>query len=298
MWEIKLCGVTTVTTPDGRVVSGELGGVKPRQILEILALSPGTPVPKEHLADLLWEGHPPPSYLGTLESYVCVLRKSLGLGRGRGSLLATVNRGYVLHPGEVRVDLARFRDVLRAAEASTGPGADLRQIDRAVALVGGELLADETYATWAIRERERFQRELVTLASLGAERALAQDQHELAVRLARTAVGSDVLAEGAWRMLMRSSYAAGRPAEALRAFSELRHHLAVELGADPCAETTDLYLEILRAGDGTHPGETTDGREEVRILMGLLRQAVASIPGLEQPRGFRSLVQVAADLVA
>ena len=53
----------------GHRVSRTLGGVKPRQILAILALAAGRPVSKEHLADLLWDGEPPKGYRGTLESY-------------------------------------------------------------------------------------------------------------------------------------------------------------------------------------------------------------------------------------
>ena len=60
MLEIRLFGATTASTAQG-TVGVDLGGVKPRQILEILAVSAGAPVPKDHLADLLWDGRPPRS---------------------------------------------------------------------------------------------------------------------------------------------------------------------------------------------------------------------------------------------
>src|SRR4051794_29501900 len=83
MMYVKLFGSPTVVTDHGSVSVTDLGGVKPRQILEILALSAGSPVPKDRLAELLWDGQPPKSYVATLEGYVCVLRRRLGQGRGR-----------------------------------------------------------------------------------------------------------------------------------------------------------------------------------------------------------------------
>ena len=98
MLQIRLFGPTVVLTDGDNSQVSDLGGVKPRQILEILAANPGAPVTKDRLADLLWDGEPPKSYVGTLESYVCVLRRRLGLGPGRTSPLATTSNGYLLDP--------------------------------------------------------------------------------------------------------------------------------------------------------------------------------------------------------
>lgn len=298
MLEIKLFGATAVTSPNGTVLATELGGVKPRQILQILALSTGTPVPKDHLADLLWDGHPPRSYLGTLESYICVLRRSLGLGRGRGSILATVMRGYVLDPEAVSVDLLNFRSLARPTGAGlTGAAEELGRFEQALALVSGELLADETYGTWAVAERDVFRRELVTVASAAAAHALELGEHEVGLRRARQAIAADPLAEEAWCLLMRTLLASGRTTEALRAYLQLRGHLAGELGVDPSPESRGLYLQLLHADD-SRSGGGGDVREEVRVLMGLLRQAVAFIPGLDESRSNRALARVAAELGA
>jgi DNA-binding SARP family transcriptional activator len=107
-----------------------------------------------------------------------------------------------------------------------------------------------------------------------------------------------MLAEGAWRLLMRALWAAGRPSEALRAYFELRDHLAGELGADPSRETSALYMQILQDDEGERRVGRLDAREEVKMLMSLLRQAVASIPGLEEPRSNRALAEMAAQLAA
>ena len=94
----------------GHRVSRTLCGVKPRQILAILALAAGRPVSKEHLADLLWDGEPPKGYRGTLESYVCLVRRALRDASGRDDAIVTVTHGYLLDPAVVTVDLRAFRE--------------------------------------------------------------------------------------------------------------------------------------------------------------------------------------------
>ena len=294
MLEIRLFGGTTVRTGDVVVGPDELGGVKPRQVLEILALSPGTPVSKARLAELLWDGEPPRSWTGTLESYVCVLRRALRLNGGRGSAVATASRGYVLDADAVWVDLAEFR-ALRAVR-SDDPATALVDLERALALGSGDLFPDEAYATWAAHERGVHLAQLVATATLAAQHALALNDTTAAVRLARFAVARDQLAEDAWRMLMKALAAGGCRSEALRAYFDLRDVLATELGADPDAATQELYLSLLRE-DASHPSSPpVDGRAEVRMLLSLLREAVAAIPGLQVPRNDRDMVELAANL--
>src|SRR5438270_1488689 len=119
---IRLFGPTAVEI-DGEVLPAVAVGRRPRQILEILALSAGVPVGKDRLADLLWEGDPPASYPGTLESYICLLRRSLGLGSGRASALATTSNGYLLDPVGVEVDLLTFRRLVASAAGSPAAAA-------------------------------------------------------------------------------------------------------------------------------------------------------------------------------
>ena len=293
MMEIRLFGAMSVETPAGTLSASELGGVKPRQILEILAISPGIPVPKHQMADLIWDGCPPRSYVSTLESYMCALRRKLGLERGRASAIRTTNHGYVLDPALASTDLHDFRALLQAA-SSADPRTALSSLESAIGLVTGELLVSEPYARWANQERAVVQNELVGAATLAARHAVSLGEPDTAVRMARTAVSVDALAEEAWRLLMRALWASGRRSEALRAYAELRDTLGDELGADPAVETQALYLEILRDEPVMTDGPRPDGRDEARMLMDLLRRAVESIPGLEVPRTDRALAEIAA----
>ena len=155
MLEIDLFGGTRARV-DG-VDVGPLSG-KQRQILAILALEVGTPVAKGGSADLLWEGSPPGSYVGTLDSYLCVLRRRLALGAGRGSLLATTQAGFMLaDDASVQIDLARFRRLARQAADATSHEV-VALAEQALAIAQGDLVADAPYADWAVRVRDAFRR--------------------------------------------------------------------------------------------------------------------------------------------
>lgn len=294
---IRVMGVTGVSSVQGDLGPGIFGGIKPRQILEILAVSAGTPVPKEKLADLVWDGRPPKSYLATLESYVCVLRRGLRKAGADAGAIRTVPQGYVLDPVRLPVDLVEFRELLQAARRERGDATRaLALTSRALGMVTGTLLASESYAPWAAAERSRFAHDLHEAAVRAAEAAATLGDWDEAAHRADQALLLDRLDESAWRVLMRAHWGAGRRSEALRVFFELRSLLAEELGTDPSPETGELYLALLRSDDGA--GGIVDAKEELRALIGLMRRAVAGVPGVQVPGEDRALVSMAVDLVS
>jgi len=284
MIHVTLFGSTTVVDGACSTPVSDLGGVKPRQILEILALSPGTPVTKDRLADLLWEGAPPKSFVGTLESYVCVLRRKLGLDPGRRSPLATTSNGYLLDPAAVVVDLAEFRR-LTALAAKARPAEGLRLAQRAVDLLSGELLANETYPAWACSERKVFKQDAVEACGRAALNALAVADFDAAVQMARLAIGFDPLAEDAWQHLMSALSASGRGSQAIRAYFDLRKVMVAELGIEPGQVTRSMYLEILCEGPVQTSGQSPAQREgaDLNERLSVLRQAIEAVTGVRLP---------------
>src|SRR3712207_2096610 len=251
MMYLTLFGVTTVLSEDQPVGITEFGGGKPREILEILAVAGGAPVAKDRLAELLWDGTPPKSWVATLEIYISVLRRRLGCAPGRKSEIATTTNGYRLDLSRVSVDLVRFRTM--AAEAGRLPVREsLCLVDEALALASGELLASEPTADWAQREKDLFRSDLVRMAGLGAARALEIGDLEAAGRYATIATEYDAIDEVGWQQLMEARWRGGRRSDALRAYAELRTVLAAELGVEPCVQSRDLYMRILR--DESTPG--------------------------------------------
>ncbi len=297
MMRVRIFGQTVVEIDGVSFAAQDLGGVKPRQILEILACELGSPVAKDRLADLLWSGEPPASYVGTLESYVCVLRRQLGLVGARRAALATTSSGYVLDSTMVSVDL---EDYLRtSARASRATGAEALDLAvEAITLLDGQLLASEAYADWAVRARQSFQQENAGLCIRAAQLATTVGDHMSAVAFARRAVSIDSLSEDASQQLMRALWFAGRRSQALRVYADLRQTLLEELGDDPGGETHELYLAILREGEAASAGDPRESRAEVRTLLRLLRQAIDELPGVHAPASDARLSEVAVRALA
>jgi DNA-binding SARP family transcriptional activator len=297
MMRVRIFGQTAVEIDGASYATQDMGGVKPRQILEILACELGSPVAKDRLADLLWSGEPPASYVGTLESYVCVLRRQLGLAGARRAALATTSSGYLLDPSMVSVDLQDYLATSMRASRATGVEA-LDLAVEAVTLLDGQLLASEPYADWAVRARQSFQQENAGLCVRAAQLATASGDHMSAVAFARRAVTVDPLSEDAGQQLMRALWFAGRRSHALRVYADLRQSLLEELGDDPGAETHELYLAILREGETAAPADPRESRAEVRTLLRLLRQAIDDLPGVRAPANDARLSEVAVRALA
>jgi DNA-binding SARP family transcriptional activator len=281
--QVKLFGATSVVLPDGTVVS-DLGGIKPRQVLEILALSAGTPVSKDRLVELLWGDTPPRTYTATLESYISLLRRRMGVARGRGSALATTSNGYLLDLDQVDVDLATFRRL-----APTRPA-------HAVHLATADLLASEPYAEWAADERDHFAVEYVQACNRAAAHALHTDQPATAVTMARHAITRDQISESSWQLLIQALTATGARSEALRAYLDLRTTLIEALGTEPSPASRTLYLDLL-AEDRAETTPTTS-INEVKTLLALLRDALDGLPDLDLSHTDRRITARAEQLVA
>lgn len=283
MIEITLLGHTSVQGAV-RLTAADMGGVKPRQLLSLLALDLGRPVPKDVLADRLWDGRPPSGCVTTLESYVCLLRRKLHTA-GRHGAIATSHGGYLMDPEHARVDLDAVMRLLTGDLASVLAGLDRVQ---------GDLLADEPYPTWAEEARTAFADTLATACTRTAQDANREGRHACAVRLAREATRRATFSEPALRELMRALVGVGDRTAALHAYEDMRARLAGELGLDLDAETRALFLGTIQQDRVT---ERACDRAEASALVRLLRSTadsnpavLAGIPGtLELVRALQAL---------
>ena len=295
MIEISLIGTMTVLV-DGQVATGL--NAKQRQVLAILALQADAPVSKQALTDRLWQGSPPSSSSGSLDSYVCVLRRHLRLAAGRSSPLATTSTGFMLHTGEdVRVDLSRFWELARSTQDASSREVVARA-QQALDLGSGELVADMPYADWAFQARESFRHAYVDLAVQGAQRANALGENGAAERLAVAATQQEPLREDAWRQLMLARWFSGRRSSALAAYGEMRDALATCVGVAPRRESEELFLTILRDLPAPATSPVGDQGTELRILLRLLRQTLDCRPGGRAPARDAALSEVAVQALA
>jgi DNA-binding SARP family transcriptional activator len=292
--EVNLFGAVGVRV-DRRPVEGLT--YKQRQVLAILALGQGVPVSREAIADQLWEGDPPRTWIGTLDSYICVIRRALGTASGRGSALATTDRGFLLHAD---VDLAWFHRLAGLA-ATNRSGIALDWAEDAMALAGADLLADVPYAGWAEHAREEFHQAFVALGTRSAQLANGCGEHDRASALARRVLQRDQVCEAAWVQLMLAHWFAGQRARALQDFAELREVAVRELGEEPGASAQELYLTILRtptAPTGSGPDPDAAPRERLHALLALLRSELEQVPGVAVPPLDRDLSSCAARVLA
>jgi PAS domain S-box-containing protein len=244
---IRLFGPIEVEVQGRRLGPRDLGGVKPKQVMEILLSARGHPVAKDRLADYLWGEDLPQNQAAALETHVSVLRRHLEPDRRHRHLILTQPRSYRFASEAADVDLDRFDQLLeQAAGSQTGPR---RPLEEAIALARGTVLEDEPYAPWALRLRERYQQLLVQARLDAAEAALADRDFRAAREHAASAVDQDSLNERAYRLLMMACYGLGAPGRALETYARCRRLLADELGVDPLEETDALYLAILRQED-------------------------------------------------
>jgi DNA-binding SARP family transcriptional activator len=243
---VLLFGNLTIRRGSVVLHAHQLGGPKPRQILEILLVHVGLPVSKDHLIELLWGANPPVEALPTLESYVSVLRRHLQPGAGKFGPLQTTTGGYVLDRGLVDVDLDQFDDLLQRAQTST-PALAYPLLLRALDLAEAPLLGDELVAAWASQARDLHASRLTAARVLASETAAALHRIDDSVDLANLAIADDSLNERAWTALILGLEAAGRHAQGLQAYDRCRHAMRSELGCAPGQILRSAQLRLLHA---------------------------------------------------
>ncbi|MGW9244330.1 AfsR/SARP family transcriptional regulator [Streptomyces badius] len=231
-------GTTRALRDDGTAVT--LGGARLRALLTVLALRPGRTVPAGHLVDEVWDGDPPADAAGALQALVGRLRRALGRGA-----VESVAGGYRLATQPDAVDLHRFERLAaegsRALEDGDAAGA-LAVLGEALALWNGPALADLPDRT-AIASRWEARRLDARRAALGALLALGRPGEALP----ELAVLCDThpLDEPLQALRIRALRDAGRPAEALAAYEEVRTLLDGRLGTAPGPALRALHTELL-----------------------------------------------------
>jgi DNA-binding SARP family transcriptional activator len=270
MIEIGLFGATTVHTRTTTTSRVELAGVKPRKILQILALELGKPVTKDVLAERLWDGRPPASYIASIESYICLLRRSLG-AVSDATPLVTVYGAYVLDPQHVRVDVLELQSDLSSLCTASGERL-ISGVEQIMERTTGGLLADEPFAEWADACRGSFYALFESVATRAAQSAAEAGDPARALRLARSVLQHSPLSEPAYRVVMDAHRRLGGRAQALSAYADLRSLMLDELGVEPSEGTRALYLTILADSERSAPGEAD--RLEIHTLVRLLRQVL------------------------
>lgn len=246
---IRLFGALEIVDGARRLGPRDLGGARPKQLLEILLASRGHHVPTDRIAELLWGETRPGDIAASIQTFVSVLRRKLVDDRERARrLVVTEAEAYRFATGRVELDLDRFDELLeRSAREPTR--AARRSLEQALSLVRGDVLEDEPYATWAADLRGSYQGRVLGARLDAADAALAERDFAAALAHAEAAVASDRFSERAHRSSMLALYALERQHEALARYRAYRTMLDDELGLEPTTETRALEAAILRRVD-------------------------------------------------
>ena len=246
---IRLFGPLAIEDGGRTLGPRDLGGARPRQVLEILLAARGHHVATDRLADLLWPEQRPQDTAGSLQTFVSALRRHLTRDRERArELVVTEAQAYRFATGLVDFDLDRF-DGLVERSAGEPTRVARRSLEQALALVRGDLLEDEPYAVWAQDLRGTYQGRVMGAHLDAADAALAELDYADALAHADAAAALDRFSERAQRTAMLALYALGRQHEALQVCRRFRARIDGELGLEPAAQTRALQTAILRQED-------------------------------------------------
>jgi DNA-binding SARP family transcriptional activator len=251
---IRLFGPLEIEAGGCTLGPRDLGGARPKQVLELLLAARGHRVSTDRLADLLWGQDLPQNAAGSLQTFVSVLRRRLAAdGERARKLVITEPEAYRFATDLVDLDLDRFDELLeRSAHEPTRLAR--RSLEQALALVRGEVFEDEPYADWAQGLRSTYQGRVLGAYLEAADAALAELDYAGALVHTEAAAALDRYSERAHRSGMLALYALGRTHEALEAYRRFRARVDEDLGLEPTADTRALESAILR-------------QEDVRVLL-------------------------------
>jgi DNA-binding SARP family transcriptional activator/class 3 adenylate cyclase len=226
----------------------ELRPGKERALLALLLMNANRVVTADELIAGLWPDPPPDSALTGLRVYVYRLRRALA-SAGLSEVLTTQSGGYLLALGSARFDATTFeerlasgRDRLAAGDALAA-SADFRQ---ALALWRGPALAEVADADFARAEAARLDEARLCALEDRNVADLACGRHVALIPDLDDLVARHPFRERFWAQRMLALYRAGRQAEALAAYQEVRRLLDDELGLEPSPELSRLEQQILK----------------------------------------------------
>jgi class 3 adenylate cyclase len=198
-----------------------------RRLCELVLVSPGHRVSRDVACEELFPRLDPRAAARALSKALSMARSALAELGGDGAALLAADLGHIWASPDVVVDAEACVEALRAGLA-LAPG-QLRDDQLSAALAqDGELLADEPYADWANRVRDRL-----TALRQEARLALARDRAAGAGRAGRddvlaaweSCLDHDPACEEAAGALIRAYLAQGRPELAARVFERCRDAL-------------------------------------------------------------------------
>ncbi|MEU8982960.1 BTAD domain-containing putative transcriptional regulator [Streptomyces sp. NPDC048309] len=285
-------GILGVTqAEDGQGTHAPLGGPRVRALLASLAQHPDRTITPETLIEDVWADDPPLDAPAALQALIGRLRRAIG----RDAVTSEAG-GYRLRATQDDVDLFVFERLVAEGKAALDRGdahVAAARLRKALALWRGPALADLPDRTAATRpEALRLE---ATRTRVTADLLLGRASDVVPELKALTE--AHPYDEALHVLLIRALRDAGRGADALAAYEEVRRGLLDGLGADPGPELRALHAALLDPGTGTgtgtgYGGPADPGTPSPAPRNGNIRPRLNSFVGREPELGaIRSDVQ-------
>ncbi|MFD3568827.1 BTAD domain-containing putative transcriptional regulator [Streptomyces sp. NPDC058667] len=231
------------------------GRRRQRLLLIRLLLADGRAVAPQTLCEELWPPQPgrtPDGAMGSLHAHVSKVRAVLEprhlRRKGTCEVLVTEPLGYALRvPPESR-DTVRFERALARARRFMDQGRPehvAEEARTALEMWRGPVFADAAHHLFAVNEAARLEELRQAAREIRATALLLQGRIVEALDAAQEMTAEHPLREPGWVLLLRALYLAGRHPEALQRYTDLRRHLAEELGLEPGPTLRALHHGIL-----------------------------------------------------
>jgi DNA-binding SARP family transcriptional activator len=259
-WTIRLCGPLAASVgADAAAVT--LPGRQGRLLFAYLVLNRGRDCGRAELIDVLWPEEPPAAAETALSALLSKLRRALG-----DSALVGRSELRLVPPEPIEVDVETAAADADRAEAAVDGSDWAAAAERARSVLGVDLqtFLPDCEGPWVATQRRELEAMRLRALEALAESGLRRGGRELgaAEQAARSAIAAAPYRESAHRLLMEIHEAAGNPAEALRAFEDLRVLLRDELGTTPGADAMAVHERLLR-GEPPGPSRKADAQEMV-----------------------------------
>jgi DNA-binding SARP family transcriptional activator len=286
--KVRLLGPFAVVS--GGHVAGPWPRPTARRLCMLVMVSPGRRVSRDLVCEELFPGLDPHAAARSVSKALSMARSTLaGLGGTAASLLEA-DLSHIWGSPAADVDAEAHEQALRAA-LSMEPGQARDGLLVAALAEDGELLADEPYADWALRPRERLEalRQEARLA-LARDRAkgAGQSRPEAVAAAWESCFEHDPASEEAAGALVRAYFTDGRRELAVRVFERCRA-AQQELGVGVSPSLEEAYsAAAFDAGPPAVPAAPVSPREELRTVT-VLSAEVATPSGLG-PESLRDVV--------
>ncbi len=239
--EFRILGELEVLGDSGQPV--EVVGHRQRALVALLATHPNEAVSADRLVDALWEDETPANAANALQTVVSRLRRALGETR-----VVTRAPGYALRAEPDELDAERFEQLAAAARRSFeagDPAGAVETFRAALALWRGPALSEFAYARFAQAEVARLEERRLAVTEERIEAELALGRHADVVAELELLASANPLRERLQAQRLLALYRAGRQADALARYRDLRALLRDAHGLEPGTALRELERAIL-----------------------------------------------------